>query len=1217
MNGFSGVPMRHFVCCLSLLATCACDTEPAPSSNTDSGVDFDASMSPDVNLPPVHDMGRDATNAGEFGDPCDENRDCISGHCIEAAEHGRICTRTCGECPPGFECNPIANDGPDRTFLCLADQPDLCKPCETDRECDDNADLCLRIGLNDYCAEDCSSDGVCPDGYECVDVDGDGDAGVVAQQCVPANGEGCQPCRDDDGDGYGDGGDCLGFDCNDGDPNVYEGATELCDDVDNNCNSLVDEPELLEPPADGIECLDQGVCRGTRVACIGGEWRCDYPESFEFGAEQSCDGLDNDCDGTPDDDIDLTSDAANCAFCGNACVFQNAAGVCFESSCELGGCDEGWHSVDGNDGNGCEYACNETQDGVEVCDQLDNDCDGTADEGFDVESDIAHCGACNRECVVANATPACREGACAIERCDAGWVDLDDDPLTGCEFACEVTNDGIEACDGNDNDCDGAVDEGYDLQTSLDHCGACDRACAFDHGSARCAEGLCDFVQCDNNYWNVNEELADGCEYECVLSRGGEEACDLVDNDCDNAIDEEFDVSSDPSHCGGCGRVCIYANGTPLCMGGECALGPCEDGWWNADGGAINGCEYRCDQTNGGVESCDLADNDCDNAIDEEFDITSDVLHCGRCNNECQLDNATPRCTAGECRISECIGGWWDINAESEDGCEYACQPTNGGLEICDRADNDCDGVIDEDAPVDADPNHCGACDRRCEYDNAAPVCQGGACSMGACEEGFQDLDGRDDNGCEYACEFIQEVDDPDGDGIDADCDGVDGDIEDSVFVAVNGDDDGNDGLTPESPVATPRRGLEIAVEANRHHVLIATGSYRSAAQLQLVEGRWLHGGYDADFRNRPNNRATLTFTSTYGLRAVGLRAPVLIDQVDVLVTNRVGSSEPAIAVALDGVGAHVTFRRSDITAGRGGNGTSGAAGGQGGVGGRGANGGGASGGGGGAGGGGAGGNGRNRNDGLPGATGAGNSCGAGGGGGGGGDDTGCNDGDPGRGGNGRDGCTGRVGNPGTGGNGVGTLQGVLWQRSNGTNGAGGGRGGGGGGGGAGGGEDCRVFGQCVFCGTGRGGGGGGGGGAGGGGGQGGTGGGASIAMLIRNGTVTLDDVLLVTVGGGNGGAGGGAGAPGAGGDGGNGATNGSNTDGNGGNGGHGGTGGGGGCGGGGGGGPSIAVWGNGGAVLTVRGELDTVVGAAGTGGPSCRAGGNGDRRDFNNVQLQ
>ncbi len=1106
----------------------ACESTSVAGGNSDGGVDLDAETEPDRFLPPTVDARPDGPMLGMFGDPCDNARDCLSGFCIEAAEHGRICTRACGDCPEGFECLPIANDGPDRTFVCLADQPDLCKPCETDRECDDNSDLCLQIGQHKYCAEDCSADGFCPEGYECIDIDGGGDAGVIAQQCVPVNGEGCQPCADEDGDGYGDGADCLGFDCRDDDPETYEGAPELCDDIDNDCNSLVDDGDLEGQP-DNLECLDLGICRGTRIGCLGGEWGCDYPESFELGLELSCDGLDNDCDGTPDDDFDLTNDPQNCAFCGNACDFANAAGHCVESSCELGNCAEGWHNIDGNDGNGCEYGCNETQDGVEVCDQIDNNCDGTADEGFDVQVDPLHCGQCNRECDLPNAVPGCEEGDCVVANCEAGWVNRNNDPRDGCEFECSFSNGGVEICDDIDNDCDGPADEDFDKVSGLEHCGGCNMPCGFEHGVAECNQGRCDFVEC-------------------------------------------------------------------------------EEGWHNADGDLENGCEYACVLTLGGVEACDTIDNNCDGRVDETF-------------ADCRLDNALPRCVQGQCLIRECLGGFWDLDFEAENGCEYACQPTNAGLEICDDIDNDCDGEADEEAPVEADPLNCGECGNECNYPNAAPLCVDGDCEMGDCAEGFTDLDGDPETGCEYECQFVDDIDLPDPEGRDANCDGVDGERDRVVYLHGDGDDE-RDGLTPGNAVATIDRAVEIArVLPGRDRVLVATGLYRQAS-LVLVGGVSLHGGYSADFRTRDAERATFQFTNSVGVRAINLNAPVMLDQINIEVTNRNATGQPAIGFQVLASADHLHLRLSEVLAGRGGDGGVGRGGNVGADGNPGNAGSGSSPGGGGAPGGGNGGTGRRQNDGTGGGAGNQNDASCGGGGGGGGDDTGCADGDPRRGGDGGGGCGGPAGGNGARGNATGQLIGAAWVPSNGTHGGNGGVGGGGGGGGAGGGEDCvaSFTGICIFCGTGRGGGGGGGGGRGGQGGRLGTGGGASIGFAVNNSTITLTDVLVATAGGGSGGPGGGGGNGGSGGPGGFGASNNSNTDGNGGNGGAGGSGGGGGCGGGGGGGPSVAVWGSGGAVVVQRGDVRLEAGAAGTGGGSCTnasRGLNGVQEGARNVELQ
>jgi hypothetical protein len=150
-------------------------------------------------------------------------------------------------------------------------------------------------------------------------------------------------CIDDDGDGYGRAPDpiCAGdplLDCDDGEPSVFPGNPETCDGLDNNCDGTVDEGD----PGGGAFCStgQPGVCADGTITCLGGSLQCvpDIPASPEI-----CDNLDNDCDGVVD--RFLTS-------CG---LGQCAA----EGSCTLG--------VD---------SCVPGAPGAEVCDGVDNDCDG-------------------------------------------------------------------------------------------------------------------------------------------------------------------------------------------------------------------------------------------------------------------------------------------------------------------------------------------------------------------------------------------------------------------------------------------------------------------------------------------------------------------------------------------------------------------------------------------------------------------------------------------------------------------------------------------------------------------------------------------------------------------------------------------------------------------------------------------------------------------------
>lgn len=80
----------------------------------------DAFVAPDV---------PDMTALGEFGTPCEDGRDCLSGYCVEGPIGGKVCTQTCTDiCPGGFECAFITNGGADRTFVCLADKRSCASP---------------------------------------------------------------------------------------------------------------------------------------------------------------------------------------------------------------------------------------------------------------------------------------------------------------------------------------------------------------------------------------------------------------------------------------------------------------------------------------------------------------------------------------------------------------------------------------------------------------------------------------------------------------------------------------------------------------------------------------------------------------------------------------------------------------------------------------------------------------------------------------------------------------------------------------------------------------------------------------------------------------------------------------------------------------------------------------------------------------------------------
>ncbi len=875
---------------LGLLLLFACDEELSPSGEVDQEL-VDLSPLPDAFKPPPILDAASLPDAGAFGAPCESGRDCLSGFCVEGLEGGRICTMTCGECPEGYECNFVRNSGADVTFICVPDKPDLCKICDSDLDCNDQEDLCLNIGLGSYCAADCAENGSCPDGYECSEIPGEGSS---LYQCLPVSGS-CAPCQDEDGDGYGEGADCLGFDCNDEDERVHEGAEERCDGLDNNCNSLSDEEEALPPPPDGLFCIQMGICQGSTLSCMEGEWRCAYPEGYEPDLEQSCDGVDNDCDGSADEDFNFSEDVEHCGFCSNACGFPHSQALCLEGVCALGECEAGWHNLDAIDGNGCEYQCSITQEGQEACDLIDNNCNGLVDEGFELETHPEHCGACNRACSPPHAEPGCQAGECAIARCEEGWHDANSNPLDGCEYPCEPSGD--EICDALDNDCDGFVDEDYDLLTDMNHCGGCDRSCGFPHAQAECSGGVCHFQECDLGYVDSNHNLEDGCEYACVISHGGEEVCDLIDNDCNSLVDEGFNLSQNAEHCGECNHRCLFPNGEASCIDAQCQLTGCVEGFWDIDERQDNGCEYACTPADDPEELCNQRDDDCDGEIDEEFNLTRDIEHCGRCRHSCELENAIPRCSGGECFIRECVGGFHDIDGRASNGCEYACQPTHEGEEICDDLDNDCDGEFDDGFDFSNDLLHCGGCNQPCEAGNGVMICDRGRCVFSGCEPGFWDIDGREENGCEYACDFEADGDLPDPEGRDSNCDGIDGDRQAAIFVAPDGSLFGTG--TDRDPVRQINAAIDLALEQGFEQVIISQGIYEES--VLLSSGISLYGGYDrnASWRRSIEGHETRIQGRPVALTGESLRHETRVQGLRLQVGAVEGVGESSVAIYL------------------------------------------------------------------------------------------------------------------------------------------------------------------------------------------------------------------------------------------------------------------------------------------------------------------------------
>ncbi|RDV36519.1 VCBS repeat-containing protein [Bradymonadaceae bacterium TMQ3] len=388
----------------------------------------------------------------------------------------------------------------------------------------------------------------------------------------------------------------------------------------------------VEPCLDGEEqvCDLSESCRGIQM-CVEGEWAaCEAPDEI-------CDGVDNDCDGEIDEDF---------AGLGEVCVSG-------EGQCEVSG-----EMICGDDGQSVTCSVEAGPGVEEVCDGVDNDCDGEVDNVVGLgESCSVGTGQC---------------AASGVQVCDVEARTLVCDALSA--------EPGEEVCDGVDNDCDGEVDNVVGLGES----------CSV--GTGQCAASgtrVCDI---------------DAGALVCNASAGGpqSETCNGLDDDCDGVVDNVPGLGESCS----VGTGQCAASGTRVC---------------DVDAGAL-----VCNAVEGSpsAEVCDGRDNNCNGTVD-------DVPGLG---TSCSV--GTGQCAASGTRIC-------DIDAGA-----LVCNAVEGSpsAEVCDGRDNNCNGTVD-DVPglgtsCSVGTGQCAASGTRVCNTNTGTL----ACSAVAGSPSAEVCDGRDNN---------------------------------------------------------------------------------------------------------------------------------------------------------------------------------------------------------------------------------------------------------------------------------------------------------------------------------------------------------------------------------------------------------------------------------------------------------------------------------------
>ena len=686
--------------------------------------------------------------------PCQGHPECgnINDRCVDVSGHN-FCAQDCSGtmlCPSGYTCTEYGEDGKQIGLRDGGMGEDGGAAADGGGFADGGAAGDGGVFADGGAAEDggvFTDGGAAEDGGTPPAVDGGRqDGGTTWKLCVPVGGL-CPGCFDGDNDHYGVGADCLGRDCDDTRDFIYEGAPELCD------------------------------------------------------------GFDNNCDGRTDEGFDFNNDPVNCGLCGNKCKNDHGSTSCVEGNCAPL-CEQGWGNCDSNANNGCESplamvsycgSCSE-----------DNQCpNGFFCNGVLCEKKHADGDPCSRavECVSAY----CIDNVCCNEPCTelcracnlptrrglCSFHNQGEDPENDCE------DQGNATC-GQNGKCDGAGACAYYAVDSICENPSCDpirneqtaeRLCTarmqcadkvitpcspYRCGTTACKTACTNHQDCMHGYICLNPPLceagagqpcntAENCgSHECWDNVCCDRKCDGPCRICDAAgICRDHPVNNDPED--GCGSY--QCNGTGACFTACTSQENCKTSTHYCDGQHCqrkkpngNVCEYAQEclsgfctdgiccqsQCSGPCVGCQAPDGNCTSRPENtDPENGCGLYQCGGsglCRTDCTVqEHCKPDggyCEGGQCLPKKLKGQGCANNHECASGhcvdgvcCESKC---DGTCRACNAvgSQGDCTSVLNAE-----DQGTCTGmyiCDSigSCKLKNGQGCANGSECASTFCKDG-------------------------------------------------------------------------------------------------------------------------------------------------------------------------------------------------------------------------------------------------------------------------------------------------------------------------------------------------------------------------------------------------------------------------------------------------------------------------------------------------